>query len=300
MTNPSPEKIRRNLHFVRAAAVLWALLILTVSSLSETVYQKLSQFTAGIAASIINILFSTSASGSLSSTLVKLSSVGLMAAAYAILALIIFYTFRIILHKYKHSLLISFGLMVAFAAVDELHRFLIPGLAPQISRFLFNALGGLAALAAAAAFLWLLRRYPRVLNRETISYVIFGVLTTLVNMIVYGLCYNTLGLHNLISNAVAWVVAVLFAYAVNKLFVFRSRTQTAAQTLREFGLFIAARLFSFGVDELGMWLLVDIARVNGGLAKIAVNIIVLLMNYFFSKRIIFKGGSDSPDVVRPD
>mgnify|MGYP005800251171 CR=1 FL=1 len=114
----------------------------------------------------------------------------------------------------------------------------------------------------------------------------------LVNMAAYGFFYNLLGIHNLISNALAWAVAVLFAYAVNKLFVFQSRTGTATALAREFGLFIAARLFSFGVDELCMGLLVNALHANGGISKIAVNVIVMLINYFFSKRVIFK--KDAP------
>jgi putative flippase GtrA len=70
--------------------------------------------------------------------------------------------------------------------------------------------------------------------------------------------------------------------------VFRSRTGSAYQVLREFSLFVGARLFSFGVDQLFMWVLVDILRLNGGFSKAGVNVVVLLMNYFFSKMVIFK------------
>ena len=129
----------------------------------------------------------------------------------------------------------------------------------QALRLLAGISGGIVALLAAFLFLRLMRRYPGLLNRETISYVFFGFLTTVVNIVAYGLCYNNIGLHNLISNAVAWVAAVLFAFIVNKLYVFQSHTETAAQALGEFGLFIAARLLSFGVDELMMWIMVDVS-----------------------------------------
>lgn len=85
-------------------------------------------------------------------------------------------------------------------------------------------------MAVVLLWRWTWRKFPRLLNRETVSYVVFGVLTTLVNMAVYGLSYNTLGIHNLISNAIAWTAAVLFAYAVNKLFVFHSHVRGAGRS----------------------------------------------------------------------
>lgn len=109
----------------------------------------------------------------------------------------------------------------------------------------------------------------------------------MVNILSYQIFYHSLGIPNLVSNALAWVLSVLVAYIVNKLFVFQSSTADARALLREFGLFVAARLFSFGIDELGMWLMVDVARLNTGISKLAVNIVVVILNYFFSKRIIF-------------
>lgn len=179
------------------------------------------------------------------------------------------------------------------AVVTELMQIFTPGRLPRVSDCLLSAGAG----AAVAAFIWLYqwakRKFPKLVNRETVSYVLFGAVTTVVNIISYQIFYHALGIPNLISNALAWVLSVLVAYVVNKLFVFRSSTADIRALLREFSLFVAARLFSFGIDELGMWLMVDVARFNTGISKLAVNIIVVVLNYFFSKRIIFarKDGS---------
>ena len=115
----------------------------------------------------------------------------------------------------------------------------------------------------------------------------FGALTTVVNIVTYLISCTGFGISNLTSNAIAWVVSVLFAYVVNKLFVFQSKTGSWKAAGREFVLFIAARLFSLAADQLCMFLLVDVLASNKTLAKIAANVIVMIMNYFFSKWFIF-------------
>ena len=131
------------------------------------------------------------------------------------------------------------------------------------------------------------------LNRETVSYVFFGALTTLVNVVVAILSYRLLlgslspVTANLLSNTAAWVAAVLLAFAVNRIFVFRSHTRGKA-ALREFGLFIAARLVSFAIDAAGMVLLVDVLSIPYDLSKLLTNVIVLILNYIFSKLVIFR------------
>ena len=123
---------------------------------------------------------------------------------------------------------------------------------------------------------------------------VFGALTTVVNIVTYLTACTGLGIPNLISNAIAWVVSVLFAYVVNKLFVFQSKTGSWSRC-REFALFIAARLFSLAADELFMFLLVDVLASNKTVAKIAANVVVMIMNYFFSKWFIFKKKGTLPD-----
>lgn len=130
--------------------------------------------------------------------------------------------------------------------------------------------------------------WKKLVNPETISYVIFGVLTTVINIAVCGICYDKLHWNVVIANSFAWLIAVIFAFITNKLFVFKSKSFEAAIFWRELITFLLARLLSLGVDDLGMWLLVDVLFSNVYVAKVIMNVIVVIINYVLSKLIIFK------------
>ena len=144
--------------------------------------------------------------------------------------------------------------------------------------------------------------FKKVFNKETILYLVFGVLTTVVNLVSFKLLNVLLGENlYLISNVIAWFVSVIFAFIVNKLFVFESKSWEIKSTLKEIGKFFSARVFSLVVEEIGLLLLVDVAGlkdftldwiekfpISGEMiAKIILAVIVVIMNYFFSKFFIF-------------
>lgn len=121
-----------------------------------------------------------------------------------------------------------------------------------------------------------------------ISYLFFGVLTTLVNMAVYAALYNGLHISNFISTILAWAAAVLFAYVTNKLLVFQSHRDRAAGFLREFSLFVGCRLLT-GVLDVGIMVAaVDLMAWNGLVWKFISNVVVTILNFFASKFLIFK------------
>lgn len=124
--------------------------------------------------------------------------------------------------------------------------------------------------------------------REIISYLFFGVLTTLVNFVVYLPVYNILGMSASVSNMIAWVAAVVFAYFVNKIFVFRSLDWSRKTVIPELIKFVSARLLS-GVLETGILLVtVDILGWNGNIWKFVTQVLVVISNYVFSKLIVFR------------
>ena len=99
--------------------------------------------------------------------------------------------------------------------------------------------------------------------KELIIYVIFGVCTTLVNFLTYKLFNVLLGVElYLVSNIIAWFVSVVFAYVSNKLFVFESKSWGLKLVAKEVSSFFAARVFSFLVEEAGLFLLVEIGRAH--------------------------------------
>lgn len=137
--------------------------------------------------------------------------------------------------------------------------------------------------------------------KEVISYLVFGVLTTVINLICFKIFDVILGSDlYLISNTISWVVAVLFAYITNKLWVFESKTWKKNVIVKEIIGFFGARLFSLGVEELGLWITItlchmgkmsfDILGINisgNMIAKLIMQIIVVILNYVFSKFLIF-------------
>ena len=124
--------------------------------------------------------------------------------------------------------------------------------------------------------------------REVILYLIFGVLTTLVNLISYFLLTDVAGVNYLFSNVLAWVLSVLFAYGTNRVWVFQSQAKGTAAIVKEMVSFFGARLFSGGLDMGIMFVCVSLIGLPDGVIKILSNILVIVLNYLFSKLWIFK------------
>ena len=125
-------------------------------------------------------------------------------------------------------------------------------------------------------------------HEEVISYLFFGGLTTLVNYIVYLPCYNLLHLSGAVSNAVAWVAAVAFAYLTNKPFVFRSNDWSAKTVIPELSKFVGCRVGSGLAESVILLIAVDMLGWNGNLWKLLTNVLVVILNYIGSKLLVFK------------
>ncbi len=124
--------------------------------------------------------------------------------------------------------------------------------------------------------------------RDTALYLVFGVVTTVVNVAVYHVCYAMLGVPNIPSTVIAWVLSVAVAYITNKLWVFRSPSFAPAVLWPELGKFVAARGLT-GVLDLGiMYVGVDLLGGPGTALKLGSTVLVVVLNYVFSKWLIFK------------
>ncbi len=121
--------------------------------------------------------------------------------------------------------------------------------------------------------------------REVIMYLIFGVLTTLVNIVSFFLLSDILKINWMPSNVASWIISVLFAYFTNKKYVFDSKNK---KIIKEFISFVLFRVLSLAIDMATMYLLIDILTVDTMISKIISNVIVVISNYIFSKFIIFK------------
>ncbi len=124
--------------------------------------------------------------------------------------------------------------------------------------------------------------------KEIITYVFFGFVTTVVNYVVFVLCGHVFHLDVVISNAIAWILAVIVAFITNKLWVFESKKRDVKTLGREFGEFVAGRLITLALESVLLWIFVDKLGVNDLIMKIITSIIVMIVNYIFSKFIIFR------------
>lgn len=123
--------------------------------------------------------------------------------------------------------------------------------------------------------------------KQQINYLIFGGLTTLINIVTYIFFYDILAFSNLFSNIMAWIFSVLFAYVTNKLWVFESKTNGFSALLKELSSFVGCRLATGVLDIVIMYVGVDILLLSGTLMKLFSNVIVIILNYVLSKILIF-------------
>ena len=124
--------------------------------------------------------------------------------------------------------------------------------------------------------------------KETILYLIFGVLSTVVNIVTYVFFSMVVGLNYLVANLIAWIMAVFFAYITNKFWVFGSKEIKFNYVLKEISSFVGCRLFSGGIEMLIMFIMISVLNINDFVVKIITNVIVVILNYIFSKLLIFR------------
>ena len=131
----------------------------------------------------------------------------------------------------------------------------------------------------------------KVLTKEVIFYIIFGIFTTLVNIATYYVLHTLFNVEENLSNNIAILLAVLFAYFTNRKLVFNSQANTTKEKLIEFGKFMLGRLFTMILESAGFYLLFNILSItifNGLISKIIITVIVIILNFFISKFFAFK------------
>lgn len=125
--------------------------------------------------------------------------------------------------------------------------------------------------------------------KEIINYLFFGGLSTIVNFGSYYVCAKIINIDEVVSSGISWFLAVLFAYVTNKLFVFESRTNKKSEILKEITSFLACRIISGILCDVGTFaLMVKVLNINDLVSKIVTQIMVIIANYLFLKRNISK------------
>ena len=178
------------------------------------------------------------------------------------------------------------GCMIALRLSEETHNIEFRYYNKDLQTGIIISLLSLAVFAA--LIVW--KKIPG----EMVYYLFFGAATTFVNWCVYGLAVRFAGFSITAGNVIAWVAAVVFAFITNKIWVFRSRSWQPLLLLREGSAFLGARIFSGLVEIAGVPFLYRIGLnypllgIEGFAAKVSVSVIVIVLNYFFSKLIIFR------------
>ncbi|MBQ8207940.1 MAG: GtrA family protein [Clostridia bacterium] len=127
-------------------------------------------------------------------------------------------------------------------------------------------------------------------NKEVILYLIFGGGTTIVDWVISFLLYR-IGTEVHTADVIAWIAAVAFAYITNRIFVFRSKAKGTPRIIREIIGFASSRMLTFVIQEVIIEVLYGQLEWNKYAVKIAASVIVVILNYVFSKLIIFRKGN---------
>ena len=123
---------------------------------------------------------------------------------------------------------------------------------------------------------------------DILVYLVFGVLTTVVDFLIYFPCYNLLHIPATASNVIAWAGAVIFAYLTNKPFVFRSHDWSAKTVIPELTKFVGTRVASGAAESAILWITVDFLGWNGNIWKLVTSVLVVILNYIGSKLLVFR------------
>ena len=136
-----------------------------------------------------------------------------------------------------------------------------------------------------------MEKIKRILTKEVILYIVFGILTTIINIVSFFILNSILKLEENTSNLIAILLAVLFAYITNKDLVFHSGAETLKEKLAEFTKFMAGRAFTMIVEFVGGLILFKLPIPNI-ITKLGLTIIVIILNFFISKFFAFKSKGD--------
>ena len=110
-------------------------------------------------------------------------------------------------------------------------------------------------------------------------------MTTLVSISIYALFTKCFHINYMIANVISWIISVLFAYITNRIFVFKSKSENIVLEIYQF---FKYRIFSFLIEIFLMYVFVELINIDDMISKVIVQIIVIVLNYVFSKLFVFK------------
>ena len=130
--------------------------------------------------------------------------------------------------------------------------------------------------------------FKKICTKEVILYLVFGALTTFINIASFKILNSVFHLEENLSNNIAIVLAVLVAYFTNRKLVFNSKANGFKEKFFEFIKFMGSRLVTMLLESGGFYVLFNLLHINKDISKISITVIVVILNYIFSKFIVFK------------
>lgn len=128
----------------------------------------------------------------------------------------------------------------------------------------------------------------KVLNKETILYIIFGILTTLVNILTSTVLLEVFKIEGNLASTIGIITSIIFAYFTNRKMVFNSKAIGFKENFFEFIKFILGRVFTMILEICGVYLLYTVIGIQYVISKLVMTVIVIIVNFFISKFFAFK------------
>ena len=129
--------------------------------------------------------------------------------------------------------------------------------------------------------------------REGVAYLIFGVLTTVIDYVISNVLFYWTKVPTLPAQTIAWIAAVVFAFVTNKWWVFESHTLVPSEVWKEFVSFIICRIATFVFNLAALFVMVDLMGMEFFFCKLLISVVVVVLNYVFSKILIFAKKKDN-------
>lgn len=129
-------------------------------------------------------------------------------------------------------------------------------------------------------------------NKELINYLIVGAIGTVISIASFAILMNV-GVETVSSNVISWIITVIVMYIMNRYCVFAEHAKGAVAVFREVVSFVSARIFTLLLETLIVWLGIDVMHLNAIIIKTFAQILVIVLNYVFSKLFIFRNTNKS-------
>lgn len=125
-------------------------------------------------------------------------------------------------------------------------------------------------------------------NEEAVSYLFWGGVAFVLGTGLFYVFANVMGLYEQIANILSWVICVIFVYFTNRTFVFKSKVKGLKNRLKEFKDFVTARVLTLVMENVILFVMIDLLSINNMISKLVGQFVVIVSNYFLSKLWIFK------------